>query len=121
MTIRADLAAALRPLLPKAWKLIDNESAVDQGNAIVVRLSQQGFRPLPEAPIGHILVDFVVTITVTGTNPARMEDDLDVGTGELIDAIDHIPGGFIAWRTASKIGNDSTLGYDIELSLTAKS
>jgi len=123
MSIRSDLAGLIRPHLPRTFKLVHDEGTVDTRGKIVVRLSQQSFRPLPEAPIGNILVDFTARVFVEGENLARMEDDLDAGVGDFLAAIDKLPGGTVAWTGADKFGDTDSgaLGYDIGLTITAKS
>lgn len=113
---RAILAAHLKPLLPTSWRIITNEANTDTPNSTVVKISQQSFKRLPEAPQGAHLIEFVVAITTPYTDLAKAEDQLDDDMNAFIHALDELAG--VAWSEATKVAVEGRgLGYDITLTI----
>lgn len=115
---REQLAAQLRPLLPKSWRIVTTHESVDNLDVPVVKIKQKTIDRVPAAPAGRrVNVSFVVTIDASHVAQTQAaEDELDDTVLELIVALDAIG---TAWTRAEKVIDDNRLAYDIDLSLTA--
>lgn len=116
MIPRKALAAALKPLLPRTWYIVDNQGTVDDVNRTVVRLKQLGITRLPQAPIGAHSVRFVITITAPNVSTQAAEDKLDDQVDDLIHALDGLN---VEWTDATKVIAGDRLAYDINLTITS--
>jgi hypothetical protein len=122
MGARAQLAAALKPLLPSQVKLVDVPRSLDgvEANKPVVMLYREKLTKAPNA-IGDYLATFALWIITPGIDPKRAEDALDDILDDVILAIDAID--FIQWSTAerSTFGDSQAPAYRIDLTvLTSK-
>ena len=116
MTARAQLAAAIAPLLPTDWQLIPYQDSLDTLSSVVVMLKLENIEKGPTAPIGSYLTNFTVTIADPSTDPEKAEDRLDGDVISLLAALDAI--NFTLWRTATKVMfNNNNLAYDIAVSV----
>jgi hypothetical protein len=113
---RKALAAALQPILPKGWALIDSSRSVDRVEKVRVQLFQRSITRLPAAPIGKHYVGFIVEISVGEQGMERAEDTLDDQISDLIHAMDGLG---IGWTNCEKFASPKTkrLGYQITLNL----
>lgn len=112
---RETLAAALKPILPKGWAIIDSGRSVDKLNKTTVQLFQRSIARLKAAPIGKHLVGFVVEITAPEQGVDRAEDRLDEEIDDLIHAFDELG---IGWTGAEKFAAKAQrIGYQITLNV----
>ena len=118
MSARKELAATLKPLLPKTWQLVDSGRSVDLTKKTVVKIRQTTVRPLEVAPIGLLGVDLIVTIRVPEQSTQAAEDRLDEEVTDLIHALDEAE---VLWTVCEKVllDNTSTLGYDITVTIAS--
>lgn len=116
-TLRAQLAAHLRPLLPKAWKIIPYQDSLDTLSTVVVMLSQKTIEHSPALPNGAHLVTFTVTVIDPSQDPKVSEDRLDDEVHALLYALDQLPA--LAWDRAEKVQfSDTHTAWDISLTVT---
>lgn len=110
---RQALAAALKPLLPKRWRLIERLEEKDEVDKTTVRLKHLGIERSPAAPTRVHDNRFVVTITsaVAGT---IAEDQLDDDVSALLHALDS---AHITWTSAEKVVDNNKLAWDITVML----
>jgi hypothetical protein len=114
---RLVLQGMLRPLLPRAWRIVPSQQTVlDTLSTTTVILKQLRMERHPAAPQGAHLVHFVVTIASPLPATEKAEDDVDDKINTLLHAIDSLG---IAWTSAEKVLSDQSLAYDITLSLTS--
>ncbi|GAB3118409.1 hypothetical protein [Glaciibacter psychrotolerans] len=113
---RKDLAALLKPLLPRTWKIVEHQTTTDVLTVTKVTLKQLRIVRTPAAPQGAHDIEFIVTITSALTDPARAEDELDDQVNMLIHALDRAG---IPWSSAAKVLDGDSLAYDITLTLTS--
>jgi hypothetical protein len=116
-SIRSQLEALLKPVLPKGWVIISNERGSDVQTKTVLRLSQQSLKRHPQAPLGALLVTFTARVIAPGDDFEKSEDVLDDAVTSFIFAVDGL-GGSVAWTDAKKVLFDDALAYDIELTIT---
>lgn len=102
MSARTQLAAALKPLLPKAWKIIPYADQVDDQNTIVVILNQTRIAPNPAAPIASHVVTCEALIVSPERDPAKAETALDDAVDDFLFALDAIDS--VLWADAEKVG-----------------
>lgn len=113
---RQELAAALKPLLPSKWRIVDSSTNLDALSTTVVVLKQLRIERAPAAPAGAHSIGFVVTVASPLPDSQRAEDDLDDSVNALIHAID-VAG--ISWTLAEKVMFDNYLAYDITLTVVS--
>ena len=118
MGARAQLAAALKPLLPSQVKLIDIPRSLDglEANKPVVMLYRERLAKAPNA-IGDYLATFALWVITPGIDPKRAEDALDDILDDVILALDGIT--FVSWTTAerSTFGDAQAPAYRIDLTV----
>lgn len=114
MIPRKELAALLKPILPRTWYIRDSMGTTDDVNRTIVKLKQMTIERLPQAPQGKHLIGFVVTISAPNANTQAAEDKLDDQVNALIHAVDSLG---IEWKTATKVIDENRLAYDITLNL----
>jgi len=114
---RKVLEAALKPLLPKTWRLEGSGRPVDNVPATVVKLQQLAVRKLPQAPFALHEIDVRATITAPGEQTQTVEDKLDRDLLTFVTALDDAR---ILWAEATKVIAESRLGYDITITITGK-
>lgn len=113
---RRELAALLQPLVPKTWKVIYSERAVDQ-DGTMLRLQQRAVRRHPTAGTGVHEIDFDTTVTVAGDDLDAAEDRLDDELTALVGVLDEAGIKWSEWRKAIY---DGALGYQSTISLSAQ-
>lgn len=116
MTVRSDLAALLKPLLPKTWKIVPFAEDYTVGTHHVVMLVPQTITRAPEAPMGVLRHTYNVIVIEPKTDPEKAEDSLDDAVGQLLHAIEVTPG--IGFSEATRtVWNDSNPSWDISMSV----
>lgn len=113
---RAIVAQIIKPLLPRTWKIVTSDRAVDVHKTVTVQIKQRSIMRTPQAPNGAHDIEFVLTVTSPSQDLDRAEDQLDDGVNRLVHALDTAG---IKWTNAQKVTNDDRLAYDITLTLTS--
>lgn len=117
-TARQQLAAALKPLLPKDWRIIPYQKNLDALSTTVVMLKLSHLTKLPAAPLSHVRTTWTITVADPSTDIEKAEDALDDEVTSVCLAINQIPG--IKWVDATKVTfQDKYLAWDITSELTA--
>ncbi|MET0725928.1 MAG: hypothetical protein ABWY36_06225 [Leifsonia sp.] len=114
--VRDELEKALKPLLPKSWKIIPVQRNVDSLSSTIVMFKQQSIARLPEAPQGARIVEFTMTIAVPSQDTDRGERLMDDQLVDLLNAIDAIDTIELRWTGAQKVTLfDQYPAYDVTL------
>lgn len=118
MGARAQLAAALKPLLPPQVKIVDVPRSLDgiETNKPVLLLYREKLEKAPNA-IGDYLATFALWVVTPGIDPKRAEDALDNTLDDIILALDRI--NFVHWTSAerSTFGDAQAPAYRIDLTV----
>lgn len=120
MTIRADLAAALKPLLPSNIKIVDVPRSLDgiETTRPVLMLYRERLEKAPNA-IGDYFNTFALWIISPNVDPSRAETQLDNMLDDVIPALDSVD--WLNWNFAerSTFGDNQAPAYKIELIVVA--
>lgn len=114
--LREYLVDGLTPLLPSEWKMIGFQRTPAKFDQVIVVLKFTEFEPMPQAPIGSLMNDVVLTVASPHTDIEKAETELDDAVRALcmaLDALDAVQ--FTGARKASV--TDNTLGWDITLAV----
>jgi len=116
MSVFQTVADAISGVLPDGWKFTGFEPSADLPDVTSVTLKVRSVRRLPAAPIGHLEVDWILTVTSPYPSRERADPQLFDDLLDFIAALDTIPGWF-AWTEANKtVGDDlDRLAYDITI------
>jgi hypothetical protein len=118
MTVRADLSAALKPLLPARVKIVDVPRGLDgvETQRPVVMLYRERVEKAPNA-LGDYFNTFALWIVSPNVDPKRSEDQLDNLLDEVIPALDELT--WLNWSSAerSTFGDSQAPAYKIELTV----
>jgi hypothetical protein len=118
MGARAQLAAALKPLLPSKVKLVSIPRSLDgiESRQPVVLLYREKLEKAPNAQ-GDYLATFALWIITPGIDPQRAEDALDDILDDVILALDGV--NFVHWSSAerSTFGDSQAPAYKIDLTV----
>ena len=118
MTIRADLADALKALLPTSLKIIRVPRGLDgiETQRPVVMLYREQVEKAPNAQ-GTYLHTFAVWLISPNVDPNRAEDNLDNSLDTLITALDGV--NWCNWVNAerSTFGDNQAPAYKINLTV----
>ena len=118
MSVRSDLAAALKPLLPATIKIIHVPRGLDgvETNRPVVMLYREGVTKAPNGQ-GFYLNDFALWLISPNIDPTRAEDSLDNLLDEVIAALD--PLDWVNWSQVerSTFGDNQAPAYKITLQI----
>ncbi len=120
MSLRAEVAALLKPYLPKSWVVVDSHRTVDEQTAPVLRIIQQGIARHPVAPNSKHLVRMTLRLSVAGVALDRAEDRLDAELPDLFLALEKVE-GTVSWvgEATKTLGQEDGLNYDVEVTVTA--
>lgn len=115
MSARKDLARELRKLVPKAYKIVDTERAVDESKVITLLVSQRTIDPAPNAQGNH-RVTLNLYVIDPHNDPAGAEDSLDDAVDNILFAIDRSGSlDSVSWSTAEKVVYQGRLAYQITI------
>lgn len=118
MSVRSELAAALKPLLPATIKIIDVPRSIDgmESKRPVVLLYRETREKAPNA-IGDYFDTFALYVVTPGVDVRRSEDALDDTLDQVIDALDQIT--WLQWTTAERslFGDNQAPAYKITLTI----
>lgn len=115
INVRNDLIGKIKPLLPKAWRLIPYGTNLDTLDTTCVMVTIQSIERHPAAPMSHRLYSATFTILQPLTAPGRADDALDDDVIDLLNAIDQLKN--VKWTKAERgLGNNgNNLGFDITI------
>lgn len=118
-TPRLELAATLRPLLPKTWNIVPNARSIDNVPTTVVQIRLLEVTKLRQAPGSRHELSYRITISAPGESNQSVENRLD---DDLITFLTALDTARILWSTATKVevGEMKRLGYDITITATGK-
>ena len=118
MSVRSELAAALKPLLPATVKIIDVPRSIDgmEAKRPVVMLFRESRAKAPNA-MGDYFDTFSLYVVTPGVDVRRSEDALDDTLDSVIDALDQIK--WLNWSTAERslFGDNQAPAYKITLTI----
>lgn len=120
MSVRSDFAEFLTPLLPKDWRIVPFNTALDVTDRPVVMLIQKTVERAPEAPIGALKVGFSVLVIQPRTEPGAADDALDddlMDVALAINKLKHVT--FV--RAERSTWNDTNPAWDITAEYYASS
>lgn len=113
MSARTEIAAALKPLLPKSWKIVPYGDSLDVVSNVTVMVKLTRIEKVPTAPLGAYLSHFTITVIDPSTDPAKSEDRLDDEVHALLAALDGINNTL--WTQAEKVlFSETNLAWDIQ-------
>lgn len=118
MSVRSELAAALKPLLPASVKIIDVPRSLDgmEAKRPVIMLYRESRSKAPNA-IGDYFDTFAMYVVTPGIDTRRSEDALDDTLDSVISALDAIR--WVSWTTAERsvFGDNQAPAYKITLTI----
>lgn len=115
MSARKDLAAELKPLLPKRWRLVDTERSIDKIDRFTVVIRQRKVEPAPNLQ-GSLLTTLVVTLIGPTTLAGDYEDELDLAVAQLILIVSQkLPS--LVWDAATKKVWRENPAYDFDVTV----
>lgn len=118
---RAQLAAALKPLLPASVRIIDVPRSVDgvESKKPVVILYRESRSKAPNAQ-GDYFDAFTMWVISPIIDPRRAEDGLDNLLDDVLLALDDLDG--LNWKTAERsvFGDNQAPAYKIALTIAVK-
>jgi len=118
MSVRSDLADALRPLLPTTYKIVDVPRSLDglEAKRPVVLLYRESREKAPNA-IGDYFDTFSLYIVNPIVDVRRGEDALDNALDEVVAALDDI--SWLNWTSAERslFGDAMAPAYKITLTI----
>lgn len=120
MSTRSNVADALKPLLPKTWKLVHSRRNIDTLTVPTAIVWLDGFKPLPAAPQTKRIARGLITLVDPTTDPEKGEDNLDDEVERLTAAIDDLrPTIPIRWTDARRVkwGEQNPNAYDIDIEI----
>lgn len=118
MSVRSELAAALKPLLPASVKIIDVPRSIDgmEAKRPVVLLYRESRAKAPNA-MGDYFDTFALYVVTPGIDVRRSEDALDDTLDSVVDALDQIT--WLNWSVAERslFGDNQAPAYKITLTI----
>lgn len=118
MSVRSDLADALRPLLPATYKIVDVPRSLDglEAKRPVVLLYRESRAKAPNA-IGDYFDTFTLYVVSPIIDTRRAEDALDDALDAVVDALDQIK--WLNWSTAERslFGDAMAPAYKVTLTI----
>lgn len=118
MSVRSELADALKPLLPASVKIIDVPRSIDgmEAKRPVVLLYRESRSKAPNA-LGDYFDTFAMYVVTPGVDTRRSEDALDDTLDSVIEALDAIK--WVQWTTAERslFGDNQAPAYKITLTI----
>jgi hypothetical protein len=118
MAVRSYVVKAIKPLLPRAWRFIEQQTNLDVIDRVTVILILQDISPAPAAPRGALLARYTLTLIEPKTDPGRAETALDDSILELVQALAGVSN--LVWISATRALFGENQAYDITLEVTTK-
>lgn len=118
MSARQSLSTELKPLIPKAWRLVDTERAIDKIDRPTLVIRQQKIVPAPNAQ-GALITTLVITMIGPKTLAGDYEDDLDLAAAKFITIVTReLPA--LMWAGATKVMWNENPAYDFDVTVITK-
>lgn len=121
-TVRADLADALKPLLPTRWRIIPYADSLDRIDTRrpVLMLYRERITPTGAGTFHHIDNHMTLWLLTPRLNPGPADDALDKAADQLIAAVDALP--WCTWDAAERgvWGDQAFAGYKLTLTATTE-
>jgi hypothetical protein len=118
MSVRSELADALKPLLPTSVKIIDVPRSIDgmEAKRPVVLLYRESRAKAPNA-MGDYFDTFAMYVITPGIDTRRSEDALDDTLDAVVSALDAIK--WVQWTSAERsvFGDNQAPAYKITLTI----
>jgi hypothetical protein len=118
MSLRSDLSAALKPLLPANTKIVDVPRSIDglEAKKPVVMLYREEVSKAPNA-IGDYFNTFALWVVSPMINTVRAEDNLDNLLDDVLRALDQVK--WLNWTTAERsvFGDNQAPAYKVNLTV----
>ena len=112
MSARSTLVQTLRDIVETDAVVIEVEDNTDALGKITIVVKQRRMQRLAEAPKGALRVEFVVSITHPGVDPAEAEPALDNFVPSLLSEMSSF--SWFGWIDAEKVVDEGNLGYDVD-------
>lgn len=121
MQIRKALAAALKPALPKGWRVIAHPEVPANPRGPVVVMRSSTVAKHPGAPRLYRTQGLTLGLLVPELDPAKAEDALDDAIDVLIDALEAVAFPGLLWSEATRVKFDDRFhGYDVAVTITTE-
>lgn len=121
MSIRSELIAALKPLLPARIKFVDVPRSLDgiETGRPVVLVYRERIAKAPNAQ-GSYFNTFALWVISPNIDPKRAEDQLDTMLDEVITALDGV--AWLNWINADRsvFGDNQAPAYRVELQVISQ-
>ena len=119
MSFRSYVTDAIKPLLPKGWKLLPYSTNLDVLSQPVVMLKLNSVTRTPGAPNGAHTVTYTLAVIEPKTDPGSADDALEDKLFDLLHAIDTVAN--LTWSNAERVlFGDSNPAFDISLQLVSR-
>jgi hypothetical protein len=115
-TTREQLAAELKPLLPRTWKIIPYARNLDDANQTRVMLHATDIHPAPA--MGALETDYTITVISPKADPTGAQTDLDDDVLNVLHALDGIT--WLMFRNASPTVVQDYLSWDINITVITR-
>lgn len=112
MSARTTLVQYLRDIVETDAEVVEVEDNTDTLGKITIVVKQRRMLRLAQAPAGALRVEFVLSVTHPGIDPATSEPGLDDFVPSLLSQLNERPG--FGWNDATKVADEQNLGYDID-------
>ncbi|ROS57202.1 hypothetical protein [Frigoribacterium sp. PhB118] len=113
---RQKLANALKPLLPKAWKIVPYSRNLDTIELTTVMLHATEIRPATSA-VGALETDFVISVISPKADPTSAQQDLD---DDVLALVLDLYGMGVIIRQATPTVVQDNLSWDITITVIAR-
>lgn len=117
MSARTTLVQTIRDIVGDDAVVIDVEDNGDSLGKVTVMVKQRSIAKIPEAPRAGLAVEFVVSVTHPGVDPAVSEPGLDDFVPSLLAELNAF--NWFRWEDATKVADGQNLGYDIDCMVLA--
>lgn len=111
MSVRDTLVQQIRDVVGTTVHVIEYEDNKDEIDRVTIEVKQRRIAPLPEAPIGALRVEYILTVTAPNVDPSKAEPTLDDFVPSFLD--DMRPAAWFGWDEANKTIDGQNLAYDI--------
>lgn len=108
-TARQQVADAIKPVLPKSWRLVPYLTTFDALDRVVLMLNPTKVERFPQAPQGTFAITFEATVLHPSKDEAKSLAALDDDVLETIAALDTIAA--VNFTDASPVSYSNYFGW----------
>lgn len=112
---RQQVVDAIKPVLPKNWKVVPYMTTLDTITETVVMIHATRVERFAQAPQGTYTIQFEATVLDPSKDPARVWESLDDEVLEAIAALDTIDS--LDWTGAEPVAISNLFGWNISFSV----